>query len=143
MLALDIFSRLQAKDVRHAELAERFPESDQTSSVIRRIERSFDRPPLCAADIARVVLILLPDKRPRECILDRTNWKYGQQDVNVLLLAVLWQGAAILLLFELLPHGGIGYAWIQGLARQGRGAEAQLHYRNLRQITELTAVAPF
>lgn len=34
------------------------------------------------------------------------NWKYGQQDVNVLLLAVLWRGVAIPLLFELLPHGG-------------------------------------
>ena len=34
------------------------------------------------------------------------NWKYGTTDVNVLLLAVLWRGVAIPLLFELLPHGG-------------------------------------
>ena len=106
LLALVVLALLQSKDVRHAELAERFPGSAQTSSVIRRIERFFDRHPLCPADVARVVLTLLPDKRPREFILDRTNWKYGQQDVNVLLLAVLWRGVAIPLLFELLPHGG-------------------------------------
>ena len=105
LLTLVVFALLQAKDVRHAELAERFPGSAQTSSVIRRIERFFDRHPLCPADVARVVLTLLPSTRPREFILDRTNWKYGQQDVNVLLLAVLWRGVAIPLLFELLPHG--------------------------------------
>jgi hypothetical protein len=106
LLALVVFALLQSKDVRHAELAERFPGRAQTSSVIRRIERFFDRHPLCPADVARVVLTLLPDRRPREFILDRTNWKYGKQDVNVLLLAVLWRGVAIPLLFELLPHGG-------------------------------------
>ncbi|WP_407572814.1 IS4 family transposase [Deinococcus altitudinis] len=106
MLTLVVFALLQAKDVRYAELAERFLGSAQTSSVIRRIERFFDRHPLCPADVARVVLTLLPSTRPREFILDRTNWKYGQQDVNVLLLAVLWRGVAIPLLFELLPHGG-------------------------------------
>jgi len=106
LLTLVVFALLQAKDVRHAELAARFPGSAQTSSVIRRIERFFDRHPLCQADVARVVLTLLPDKRPREFILDRTNWKYGTTDVNVLLLAVLWRGVAIPILFELLPHGG-------------------------------------
>ncbi len=106
LLTLVVYALLQAKDVRHAELAERFSGSAQTSSVIRRIERFFDRHPLCPADVARVVLTLLPDTRPREFILDRTNWKYGQQDVNVLLLAVIWRGVAIPLLFELLPHGG-------------------------------------
>ncbi len=105
-LTLVVFALLQAKDIRHAELAARFPGSAQTSSVIRRIERFFDRHPLCQADVARVVLTLLPDKRPREFILDRTNWKYGTTDVNVLLLAVLWRGVAIPLLFELLAHGG-------------------------------------
>ena len=106
MLALVVFALIQAKDVRHAALAARFPGSAQTDSVIRRLERFFDQHPLCPADVARLVLLLLPDRRPREFILDRTNWKLGQQDVNILLLAVVWREVAIPLLFELLPHGG-------------------------------------
>ncbi|RJF68966.1 IS4 family transposase [Deinococcus cavernae] len=106
MLALVVVALLQAKDVRHAALAARFPGRAQTDSVIRRLERFFDRHPLCPADVARLVLLLLPDRRPREFILDRTNWKLGQQDVNILLLAVVWREVAIPLLFELLPHGG-------------------------------------
>lgn len=96
---------LLSLDVRHAELAARFQRSAQTRSVIRRVERFFDRHPLCPGDVARVVLALLPQARPREFILDRTNWKHGQTDVNVLMLAVLWRGVDIPLLFELLPHG--------------------------------------
>jgi len=34
------------------------------------------------------------------------NWRYGQQEVNVLLLAMLWRGIDIPLLFELMPHRG-------------------------------------
>jgi hypothetical protein len=106
LLALVVFALLQAKDVRHAALAARFPGDAQTDSVIRRLERFFDQHPLCPADVARLVLLLLPDPRSREFILDRTNWKLGQQDVNVLLLAVVWRDVAVPLLFELLPHGG-------------------------------------
>ncbi|WP_245556432.1 hypothetical protein [Deinococcus aquatilis] len=75
-------------------------------SVIRRMERFFNHHPLCPADVAVVVLKLLLEARKREFILDHTHWKLGQLDVNALVLAVLWRGVAIPLLFELLPHGG-------------------------------------
>jgi len=92
--------------VRHAELAERCLSSAQTASVVRRIERFLNRHSLCPADVAAVVLALLPDTRKQKFIIDRTNWKLGTADVNALVLAVLWRGTAIPLLFELLPYGG-------------------------------------
>lgn len=97
---------LQAKDVRHAELAQRFPGRAQIQSVIRRVERFFDRHPLDSPDLARLLLTLLPETRPRTFLLDRTNWQLGSQHMNVLVLAVVWQDVAVPLLFELLPHGG-------------------------------------
>jgi hypothetical protein len=106
LLALLVLALIQAKDVRHAALAERCCGNAQTPSVIRRIERFFDQHPVCPVDIARLVLILLPDAKRREFILDRTNWKLGLTDVNALVLAVHWRDVAIPLLFELLPHGG-------------------------------------
>lgn len=72
LLTLVVVALLQSKDVRHAELAERFAGSAQTSSVICQIERLFDRHPLCPADMARDVLTLIPSTRPREFILGRT-----------------------------------------------------------------------
>jgi len=35
--------------------------------------------------------------------MDRTNWKFGQQNINVLVLAVVYHGVAFPLLFKLLP----------------------------------------
>lgn len=92
--------------MRHAALAERFPGDAKTDSVIRRLERFFDQHPLCPADVARFLLQLLPDPKQREFIIDRTNWKLGGQDVNILVLAVIWRGVAIPLLFEFLDHSG-------------------------------------
>ncbi|BDP41638.1 IS4 family transposase [Deinococcus aetherius] len=97
---------LQAKDVRHAELAQRLPGGAKIESAVRRVERFFDRHPLDQQDTARLVLRLLPDTGPRTFLLDRTNWQLGNQHVNVLVLAVVWRGVAVPLLFELLPHGG-------------------------------------
>lgn len=52
------------------------------------------------------VLRLLP---PGELwlILDRTNWKFGQHDINVLLLSATWKPFSFPLLWTLLPHSGL------------------------------------
>ena len=39
-------------------------------------------------------------------ILDRTNWKLGKNDVNILLLSATWQSFSFPLVWTLLPHGG-------------------------------------
>ncbi|WP_221091184.1 IS4 family transposase [Deinococcus aquaedulcis] len=39
-------------------------------------------------------------------ILDRTNWKLGKSDVNILLLSATWKSFSFPLLWILLPHGG-------------------------------------
>ena len=39
-------------------------------------------------------------------ILDRTNWKWGKTDLNILMVAVLVGPLALPLLWEVLPHGG-------------------------------------
>ena len=41
-----------------------------------------------------------------ELILDRTHWKLGCQDINILLLSAVWNGFSLPLMWTLLPHGG-------------------------------------
>ena len=55
--------------------------------------------------MAALVLACLPPGK-LTVILDRTNWQLGQQDLNVLIIAVLYGKTAIPLLWEWLPHGG-------------------------------------
>ena len=100
-----LIALIQAQSVRHGKLAERFAGSAQLESVVRRLERFFARHPIHQAQVAALVLACLPAGK-LTFVLDRTNWILGQQDLNVLVLAVLHGNTAIPLLWEWLPHGG-------------------------------------
>ena len=56
--------------------------------------------------IAKTILRLLPHNPPYRLAMDRTNWKFGQQDIHLLVIAVVYQGVAFPLLFKLLPKSG-------------------------------------
>ncbi|MDK2014484.1 MULTISPECIES: IS4 family transposase [unclassified Deinococcus] len=53
----------------------------------------------------RFALSFLPDG-PVDLILDRTNWRLEQQDVNILLLSAVWNGFSLPMMWTLLPPGG-------------------------------------
>jgi len=38
--------------------------------------------------------------------MDRTNWKWGQSDINILMLSIVYEGISIPIYWELLPHRG-------------------------------------
>lgn len=87
-------------------LATAFDSNASTSSSLRRIQR-FMADYLLEADlIARLIFSLLPHKPPFRLAMDRTNWKFGVKNINVLVLAVVYHGVAFPLLFKLLPKFG-------------------------------------
>ena len=43
---------------------------------------------------------------PKVLALDRTNWKLGSRDVNILVLAIVTQRFRVPLMWSLLDHGG-------------------------------------
>lgn len=55
---------------------------------------------------ARLVLSHFRDDAELVLILDRTNWKWGKADLNVLILSVMWKSFSFPLAWQLLPHGG-------------------------------------
>lgn len=77
-----------------------------TSSSLRRIQRFMATYLLDTDLIARLIFILLLHKPPYRLAMDRTNWKFGQQNINVLVIAVVYHGVAFPLLFKLLPKFG-------------------------------------
>jgi IS4 transposase len=56
--------------------------------------------------IARFVFALLPHKPTYRLALDRTNWKFGTTDINILVLAIVYQGLAIPILYTMMPKFG-------------------------------------
>jgi len=56
--------------------------------------------------IARLVFALLPHKPPYRLAMDRTNWKFGLSNINMLVLAIVYQGVAFPILVQMMPKFG-------------------------------------
>lgn len=56
--------------------------------------------------IARFIFALLPNSPPYRLALDRTNWKFGTNNINILVLAIVYQGVAFPILYQMMPKFG-------------------------------------
>jgi hypothetical protein len=56
--------------------------------------------------IARLVFCLLPSKTNLCLVLDRTNWKFGGKNINILMLGVSYKNVAFPLMFSMLDKRG-------------------------------------
>ena len=87
-------------------LAVGFDTEVKIASSLRRIQRFMAEYMLDAGLIARLVFALLPHEPPYRLAMDRTNWKFGSIDINILVLAVVYKGVAFPLLFTMMPKFG-------------------------------------
>ncbi len=87
-------------------LAASFDTDVRVDSSLRRIQRFMSEYLLDTSLIARFVFGLLPHKPPYRLALDRTNWKFGTTNINVLVLAIVYQGVAFPVLFTMMPKFG-------------------------------------
>jgi len=87
-------------------LACSFDSDTKMDSSLRRIQRFMAEYMLDTDQIAKFVFSLLPHKPPYRLVLDRTNWKFGSKDINILILGIVYKGVAFPLLFHVMPKFG-------------------------------------
>jgi hypothetical protein len=87
-------------------LAAAFESEAKTGSSLRRIQRFMADYMLNSDLIANLIFKILPHKPPYRLTMDRTNWQFGQTDINVLTLAIVYQGVAFPILITLLDKRG-------------------------------------
>ena len=76
------------------------------ASSYKRLQRFLHNFEMPYAEVAQLVLKLLGTPSPYTLALDRTNWKIGKVEVNILLLSVVYRGIGFPLVWCLLPHAG-------------------------------------
>ena len=109
---IDCFSNLllglmSSQTVNLSKIATHFKNNNKISSNYRRIQNFFKDVEFDFDDVARFnTHQLLSAKSKWNLILDRTNWKFGKTDINILVLSVAYEGIAIPLYYELLEHRG-------------------------------------
>ena len=102
-LATFLVGLLTCQTARFGKIATSMPGDAQPKSQQMRLRRYLDRPGL---DFSDAIATLLPEKAPWVLAIDRTNWKKGGRDVNLLVLAVIVGKTAVPLFWQDLSHPG-------------------------------------
>lgn len=106
LMALLIHALCVVQTVSLHKLAAAMPATAERDSSMRRIQRFLAHYSLNLDLIAQIIFSLLPMKDSLVLSMDRTNWKFGEFNINVLMLGVTYKGIAFPLIFKLMPKRG-------------------------------------
>ena len=105
-LALFIIALLRVKTVNLGELATGFRNDAQIDSNFKRLQRFFRNFELDYSVIARAIVEIMDIPQPWVLSTDRTEWSFGTTRFNILMLAVVHNGIAYPLVWEMLDKKG-------------------------------------
>ena len=101
-----ISSLCKVQTVNFEKLANAFDSNSKASSSLRRIQRFISGFTLESDLIAKLIFSLLPHQGKYTLSIDRTNWKFGQVNINIFMLGIVYKGVAFPLLFLMLDKKG-------------------------------------
>lgn len=102
-----LISLLKIRSVNLTELATAFPSDAKKESRYRRIQRFIDGHFMSFDNVAWFIMYLFEFvENDYYLTLDRTNWKWGSKNINILMLAIAYKGTAIPVYWILLDKRG-------------------------------------
>jgi hypothetical protein len=105
-MCLLLLGMIGARTVNLTHIATERPGRAKVASTYRRLQRFFQHVTLPDDWAVGLVVALIGRPKKWYLCLDRTNWKIGKADVNVLVLAVVTEKFRVPLMWTLLAHCG-------------------------------------
>ena len=105
-MSLLLHALVIAQTVSLHKLSSFMPAEVSRDSNMRRIQRFLSGYSLNMDLIARMIFSLLPVKEKIVLSMDRTNWKFGKFNINILMLGITYRNVAFPILFKLMPKRG-------------------------------------
>lgn len=106
LISLFVTALCKVKSVNYDRLATAFDTQATKESSYRRIQRFMSEFDLPMKIISVLIYNLLPQKTNLTLVLDRTNWKFGTKNINILMLGVSYKNVAFPLMFKILDKRG-------------------------------------
>jgi hypothetical protein len=106
LICLFLTALCKIKTINYDKLASSFDTNVDKNSSYRRIQRfmkEFDFP---MKVVSSLIFSLLPSKINLVLVLDRTNWKFGSKNINILMLGISYKNVAFPLMFKMLDKRG-------------------------------------
>jgi hypothetical protein len=110
-LAQFLVAVIRVRSVNLSELSTAFIGKALQASNYKRLQRFFREFRLDYSEFARTIATWIEVKEDWVLTLERTQWEFGTQMHNVLVLGVAYKGVAIPLLWTLLPNRSNSYAY--------------------------------
>lgn len=106
LICLFINALCKVKTINYDRLASAFDSKASKNSSYRRIQRFMAEFDLPMKIISSLIFGLLPEKMNLTLVIDRTNWKFGTKNINILMLGVSYKNVAFPLMFKMLDKRG-------------------------------------
>src|SRR5690606_29863123 len=90
------------KTINYDRLASRFGSIDNRNSSYRRIQRFMKGFDFLVKIVPSLIFNLLWVKSGLVLVMDRTNWKFGTKNINILMLGVSYKNVAFPLMFKMM-----------------------------------------
>lgn len=106
LMAWLIIALCTCRSVNYEKLSQHIGRNVQSKSNHRSIQRFMEQANLPLALIASIIYQSIGIKGKVVLIMDRTNWKFGKHNINILMLAIRHNNIAYPLMFKLLDKKG-------------------------------------
>ena len=106
LMAMVIIALCKVQTVSFHKLSLAFDSTSKPDSSLRRLQRFIANFSLNSDIIAQLIFGLLPKKTNLKLVIDRTNWKFGQQNINIFMLGIAYRNVAFPLIFTMLNKRG-------------------------------------
>ncbi|TKG95908.1 hypothetical protein EYV94_06345 [Puteibacter caeruleilacunae] len=94
LISIFVITLCKVQTVGFEKLANAFDTEAKAESSLRRIQR-FIAPYVLDSDlIAKLIFSLLPEKENLKLSIEKTNWQFGQTDINIFMLGAVYKGLA-------------------------------------------------
>ena len=106
LIGLFITALCKTKTINYDRIASAFDTKADKNSSYRRIQRfmrDFDFP---MKVVSILIFNILPFKENLVLVLDRTNWKFGEHNINIFMLGISYKNVAFPLMFKMLDKRG-------------------------------------
>ena len=102
-----ILSLIKVRDVNLTSIAIAISGQCKVESNYRKIQRFFASVEICSVSLSKLIIKLAKlETKKWILILDRTNWKFGKLDINILVLTIDCLGVGIPILWLVLDNNG-------------------------------------
>jgi len=96
---------IESRSVVFNEIALTINDEVEVDSNLRRIQLFFAEYQIDYLQVAIILMSFIPKRKLVLC-LDRTNWQFGEVDINILTLTAKYQGVGVPIFFEMLDKRG-------------------------------------